>query len=240
MNIDKTNSLLDIALRAVRLDTSEYGDYGLYCGLRDIAIELANDGNFSEALSLCNEIEDQEYMQEALVGISMEMLNQGDRDGALKIVESALEYCRNQANEWNELTNHNEFPEKILLNHLDQLRIAGLHDLVHAIQTIALARVEQMEQRGLQLHCYMVLLESFAIYWREKAEWLIDQLLGLPLCSMSAGIEVGIVRSGESALCEMALIIRKYDLNWSDDRRERFLRHILPVNRTFEGRRYHH
>lgn len=218
INNKQKESLIEIALVAARQETDEITRSYL---LKEIAIQLSENERFKEATYLCKEIIYPDYIHEALLEISLNMLLYGDKEGALIAINTVLKMCQDS---------EEGFPEGAFLKYLDHYSLVGFETLVRSILTFALARVEQMEPSGFQLHCYLKILKALINNWREKAEEVVDNILNLPLTEMSS--EEGFIKSAPSELCELALMVRKYGLGWNDTRQELFMNHLQPGSST--------
>lgn len=206
----RENELIKMALLAVRQESSLVSRSYM---IKDIAIELANDGKTLDAICFCNAIFEPENVFEVLIVTSIEMLKRGEKEIAMNILESVKSICVAQVNSF-----HYGFPYARITKNLDQPDMVGLEESTHYILTILLTMSAQLESSEHKLRCYRNILPSLAMHWREKAEELLDHLLGL---SFNDLFGAGFMNAG-SVLCEIALIIKKNDLIWNEKRQECF------------------
>ncbi len=95
---------------------------------------------------------------------------------------------------------------------------------VREILTLALTFAYQEDTfPGRRLTSLIATLRLLACHWQEKAEEVVSHILGLPLASLDIG--GGGHHDGRWVLLDMALIIRKHNLAWDNERRYRFLAH---------------
>ena len=208
---EKNFDPLSLAISLARTEVDQIEQSFL---LEKVAFAMAEEGNTDSALELCNEIPVKELRLPALFKVSLIMLKAGHPESVWNTLDSIIEACRSEAC---------CFFYDELLPQLDYLHAAGCKVEIRQLLHMALTLVSPENNDllpGYRLKYLIETLRQLASHWKEKAEEVVEQILELPLDRLDGGHH-----DGRWALFEMALIIRKHNLAWDNERRYRFLKH---------------
>ena len=225
MNIwDEAIDPLDFAISANKQvqgtyeqEGRDYADYQFEIerSLQRISGAYAGKGDFKSALTVCKEIRYGFMLIRTLMDIACEMLKAGEEEAALKTIDLAWENSREP---------EHGFPEENLLPYLETVKRFGHDTLVISILKFALIRAELNDDGNFRLSCFCKVLPHLAVHWREKAEETIDHMLALPSGIPDTRDET--LHPEQSVLIDMALIISRHELAWTDERKQHFRRHL--------------
>jgi hypothetical protein len=186
--------------------------------LRKIAVDFARQQNFKKAFELCEEIGCKLWLNKTLMEIACEMLAAGKEDAALQTIDIAWRDARSKLE---------GFPEADLFQYFDVISSFGQDRIIRSILICALTRLDFIEEGEFRFNCLEHLIPSLAKHWREKAEEMIDHVLAMP--SGIPGSCTEFLSPDSEILLEIARLISKHDLGWSDERQER-LHKVLEYN----------
>lgn len=192
------------------------GDADRY--LRKIAVDFARQQNFKKAIELCEEICCKFRLNRTLMEIACEMLVAGKEEPALKAIKFAWENAREQLE---------GFPEADLFQYFDKIGSYGQDRIIRSILTSALTRLDFIEEGEFRFNCLEQLIPVLAAHWPRKAEEVIDHILAMP--SGIPGSRDEFLSPNSEILLEIALLINKHNLSWSDERQQRF-RKVVEYN----------
>jgi hypothetical protein len=218
LNLDANNPLEYAVLALKQLKEREVSRnlcHEIDSGSEKIAFAYLKKGDFQQAFSVANESKHPSVLVRTLMASSLEMLQYGKEEAALKTINVAIDNCRNQVN---------GFPEEDLFKYLYVIASFGHDALVNSILEYALIRAEKIDDNYYRLHCYRVMLPFLAVFRQEKAEEVIDHILSLP--SGIQGNRDECLYPEMEVLIDIAMVVSKHDLAWTQERQEHFQRHL--------------
>lgn len=219
------NSTLDISPLglAIEIARNENDVIGKSMMLHDIVREVASGGRFPAAFVMCREIQLNEFRLKALLHICRKACNQGQLSVTTEIIGEIVAACRQE---------HTDFLFDEFLPCLHEF--PGMIDIPELL-AMAQEQAQQVKHGGRKLASLVATIAAFAAHCPDQAEALIDCLFELPLARMEMGD--GHYHDGRYCLCDIALIIEKHGLDWSEHRRKQFLRHFNhTAEHSCEGR----
>lgn len=184
-------------------------------GTEKIAYAYLKKGDFQQAFTIANESKHPSVFIRTMMASSLEMLKDGKEGAALKTIGLAIDNCRNQVN---------GFPEEDLFKYLYVIASFGHDALVNSILKYALIRAEQINDDYYRMDCYRVILPFLTVFWQEKAEEVIDLILSLP-SGIPGNLDEFLYPAME-VLIDIAMVIDKHNLTWSEERKGHFQRHL--------------
>jgi len=184
-------------------------------GAEKIAYAYLKKGDFQQALTTADMSRHPSVLIRTMMAGAVELLKDGKEEAALKTIELALDNCRDRVD---------GFPEKDLFKYLHAIAGFGHDVLVNSILKYALIRAEQIGDNYYRLDCFREILPVLAVFWREKAEEAIDQILSLPSRVPASRDEH--LYPGMEVLIDIAMVIDKHVLAWTEERKGHFQRHL--------------